>query len=434
MRRYPEIAVEKAMKRQEIILRAYAKKISWIEASEILGMSCRHLRRIKEKYEEVGFNGLADGRVGKESPKRVPVAIVEEVLRLYRDEYFDFNVRHFHEQLVEKHAMTMSYTWTKNLLQGAGLVARDRPRKKHRRRRERKPLPGMMLHIDGSKHQWFGDERWHDLIVLMDDANSEIYHAQLVDEESTRSVMAGIREVVEKQGIFCSLYSDRASHFWLTPKAGEPVDRQALTQVGRALRELSIRMIPAYSPQARGRSERNFRTWQGRLPQELRIRGIATVEEANRFLKRSYIEEFNRKFAVAAALPAESAFVPCTRIDLDRVFSIQTERVVNRDNTVKYQNLTLQIDKQSWRRSMEGCRVTVYQHLDHTITVGFGPQTIGRFAASGQPLKAAKKKAVEMPLLRKTPKNGVSLNSLEKSRAKRSPLSHIPTASTTTNF
>lgn len=387
MKHYSGAAWERAMKREEIILRAYAKKISWIEAAEILGMSCRHLRRIKEKYEEVGFDGLHDGRVGKESPRRVPVAVVEEVLRLYRDEYYDFNMTHFHEKLVEKHSMTVSYTWVKALLQGAGLVAKDRPRKKHRRRRERKLLRGMMLHIDGSHHQWFGDDRWHDLIVLMDDAASEIYYAQLVDAESTRTVMAGIRQVIETKGIFCSLYSDRASHFWLTPKAGEPVDRQALTQVGRALRDLGIRLIPAYSPQARGRSERGFRTWQGRLPQELRIRGLTTPEEANRFLKRSYVREFNRKFAVEAAEPDGSAFVPCTRTDLDRVFSIQTERTVNKDNTVKFKNMTLQIDKQDWRRSMEGCRVTVYQHFDATITIGFGPQQIGKYSADGLPLK-----------------------------------------------
>lgn len=386
MRMYPEIAVEKAMKRQEIILRAYAKKISWIDAAEILGYSARHLRRLREEYEKVGFDGLMDGRLGRESPRRTSVAVIEEVLRLYREKYFDFNVTHFVEKLHEEHSIEVSYTWVKNLLQGAGLVAKDRPRKKHRKRRERRPLRGMMLHIDGSHHQWFGDDRWHDLIVILDDANSEIYYAQLVDHESTLSIMAAIRQVVDKEGVFCSLYSDRASHFFLTPKAGEPVDRQALTQVGRALRELSIKLIPAYSPQARGRSERSFRTWQGRLPQELRIRGIKDVDEVNRFLTRTYIREFNRKFTVQAQEPNASAFIPCTRTDLDRIFSIQTERVVNRDNTVKYNHLTLQIDKQSWRRSMDGCRVTVYKHLDGIITIGFGPQEVGRYSADGRAL------------------------------------------------
>ena len=375
------------MKREEIILRAYAKKISWIEAAEVLGMSCRHLRRVREAYERVGFDGLHDGRVGRTSPRRIPITVVEEVLRLYREEYFDFSVVHFHEKLVERHSMTVSYTWVKALLQGSGLVAKDRPRKKHRRRRARKPLAGMMLHIDGSKHQWFGDERWHDLIVIMDDATSEIYHAQLVDEESSRSCMTGIREVVENRGVFCTLYSDRASHFFQTPKAGEPVDKQALTQVGRSLRELGIQLIPAYSPQARGRSERSFRTWQGRLPQELRIRNITTPDEANRFLKRSYIGQFNKKFTVESAEPGETAFVPCTRSDLDRVFSIQTERTVNRDNTVKFNNMVLQIDKQGWRSSMEGCRVIVYQHFDDRLTIGYGHQQLGKYSADGLPIK-----------------------------------------------
>lgn len=201
MRDYPEIAVERAMTRQEIILRAYAKKISWIEAAEIMGMSCRHLRRVREKYEEVGFSGLFDSRLGKESPRRIPVETVEEVLRLYREEYFDFNVRHFHEKLEEKHSIRLSYTWVKNLLQGSGLVAKERPRKKHRRRRERKPMRGMMLHIDGSHHLWLEGEKKHDLIVILDDATSETYYAQLVEAESTMSVLAGLREVVKKEGV-----------------------------------------------------------------------------------------------------------------------------------------------------------------------------------------------------------------------------------------
>lgn len=415
MRYYPEIAMEKAMTRQEIILRVYAKKLNWIEAAAIMGLSCRHLRRVRENYEKVGFSGLFDSRLGKESPRRIPVETVEEVLRLYREEYFDFSVSHFHETLEEKHSIKLSYTWVKNLLQGSGLVAKEKARKTHRRRRERKPLRGMMLHIDGSHHQWFaGDERRHDLIVILDDATSEIYYAQLTEAESTRSILAGLREVVAKEGIFCSLYSDRASHFWLTPKAGEPVDRQSLTQVGRALRELRITMIPAYSPQARGRSERSFRTWQGRLPQELRIRNINTVEAANRFLK-SYVREFNKRFAVPAADPEATAFVPFIstdlRTDLDRIFSIQSERTVNRDNTVKYNNLTLQIDRQTWRSSMERCHVTVHQHLDGTITIGYGPQVLGRYSSDGIPLnkravrstrESNPKRLAASPLIRQT--------------------------------
>jgi hypothetical protein len=275
---YSKAAVERAMKVQEVMLRAWAKKISWWQAAEILGISDRHLRRIREGYEKFGYFGLLDRRRGQPSPKRVPVATVEKVLALYREKYFDLNVRHFHEKLCELHDMDLSYTWVKSALQGAGLVARQRQRGAHRKRRPRRPLPGMLLHIDGSQHQWFQDERWYDLIVILDDATSEIYYAQLTEEESTLTVMAGLKEVIERKGVFCALYSDRGSHFWLTPKAGGKIDPHRLTQVGRALRELGVPMIPAYSPQARGRSERNFGTWQGRLPQELRLRGIGSLE------------------------------------------------------------------------------------------------------------------------------------------------------------
>lgn len=403
MKLYSAAAMERAMTVQEVILRAYAKKITWIQAAEILGRSPRQVRRMKSNYERHGFHALFDGRIGKASPRRVPIAVVEEVLRLYREEYFDFNVAHFHEKLVEKHLIQVSYTWTKCLLQAAGLVTKEKSRNKHLKRRPRRPLSGMLLHIDGSEHQWFQDDRWFDLIVILDDATSQIYYAQLVEAESSRSVMQGIREVIETHGIFCALYSDRASHFFLTPKAGEPVDRQALTQVGRALRELGIQLIPAYSPQARGRSERSFATWQGRLPQELRIRQIKTMEQANEFLRNEYISEFNRRFTVKSELDG-TAFVPCTRTDLERVFSIQSERVVNRDNTVKFQNLLLQINQQSWRSSLSGCRVIVYQHLDNTISIGFGAHTVGRYSSDGQSLPpiSIKEKASERKLYSKT--------------------------------
>jgi transposase len=387
MQFYSEAAVERAMKVQEVILRAVAKKITWIQAAEILGVSPRHMRRWKEKYEQFGFHALFDGRRGRASPRRVPSATLEEVLRLYRERYFDLNVRHFHEKLTREHGLAVSYTWTKGVLQGAGLVQRQRRRGTHRKRRARRPLPGMLLHIDASQHQWFCDERWHDLIAVLDDATSRIYYAQLVEQESTRTVLRALRQVVEAQGLFCALYSDRASHFWLTPKAGEPVDRQALTQVGRAMRELNIQMIPAYSPQARGRSERSFRTWQGRLPQELRLAGITTLEGANRFLRERYVAEFNERFSVAAAAEG-TAFVPCTRADLDRVFCLQHERVVARDNTVSFARLTLQIERQRWRATLAGCRVIVYEHLDGTLSLGYGTHEVGRYSAEGRPLTA----------------------------------------------
>ena len=394
---YSRAAMERAMKIQEVILRAMAKKITWWQAAEILGFSDRHLRRIRERYEQFGYESMFDKRRGQPSPKRVPFATVEKVLALYRERYFDLNVRHFHEKLGEEHAIALSYTWVKSVLQGAGLVARQRQRGAHRKRRPRRPLPGMLLHIDGSRHQWFQDERWYDLIVILDDASSEIYYAQLTEEESTVTVMAGLKEVIEDKGVFCALYSDRGSHFWLTPKAGGKIDRHRLTQVGRALRELGVQMIPAYSPQARGRSERNFGTWQGRLPQELRLRGIRSLEAANHFLREHYIAEFNRRFQVAAAQRG-SAFVRRSSRDLDLIFALQFERTVNRDNTVSIQNLRLQIEPVRWRATLAGCSVTVHQHLDGTFTLTHGPQRLGHYSTEGASLaneKIVARKAVE---------------------------------------
>jgi len=246
-------------------------------------------------------------------------------------------------------------------------------------------MPGMLLHIDGSKHRWFQDDRYYDLIVVMDDATSEIYYAQLVGEESTRTVMAAVREVIERKGLFCALYSDRGSHFFYTPKAGEPVDKSRLTQFGRALRELGIQMIAAYSPQARGRSERNFGTWQGRLPQELRLAGVQTLEEANRFLRERYIAEFNQKFAVPAAQKG-TAFRKCGRRDLDWIFSVQTERVAGKDNTVAIGDRWWQIEKCRWRYSLAGTTVTVHDHLDDTVSIRYGPHLVGRYNSQGKPL------------------------------------------------
>jgi transposase len=437
MKHYSQAAMERTMKVQEVIMRAMARKITWYEAAEIIGISCRQMRRWKERWEEHGYDGLFDRRRGAPSPKRVPVATVQEVVRLYQEQYSDFNVKHFHEKLVREHQIKLSYTWVKTALQTAGLVRRERKRNKHRKRREPRPLPGMMLHIDGSKHRWFGDGYYYDLIVTMDDATNEIYYAQLVEEESTFTVMAALRDVIEKQGLFCSLYCDRASHFFLTPKAGQPVADKHLTQVGRAMAELQIRLIPAYSPEARGRSERNFRTWQGRLPQELRLRGLNTLAAANEFLRQHYIAEFNAQFA-RAAKQSGTAFTVCHRKDLDFVFALQHERIVARDNTVSYGNRVLQIEKSKWRFSLAGCQVRVYEHADHTLSLGYGPHIVGRYEQSGAALTSTaqpqrhknsavaksklpgtkNKPAVEMTPRRKATKSVASRRGLEKSRSK----------------
>jgi len=385
------------MKVQEVILKAMAGTLKWWEAAEIIGVTDRTMRRWRERYQEGGYDGLYDRRKRRPSPKRVPLKTAETVLQLYREKYFDFNVRHFHEKLSEEHGIRISYTWVKTALQGAGLVSKQRRRGKHRRRRPRRPLPGMMLHIDASKHAWFGDGRYYDLITILDDATSEIYYAQLVDEEGTRTLMPAVREVIQQRGVFCSLYSDRASHFFVTPKAGGKVDESQVTQFGRALKELGIKMIPAYSPQARGRMERSYRTWQGRLPQELRLRKITTVEEANRFLRQQYQAEFNRRFTVVAAGKG-SAFVRTRRKDLDWVFSIQHDRTVNPDNTIALDNRILQIEKTRWRNTLSGCKVTVYELLDGKVVVRFGPHEVARFAPQDLPAPQSKISKAPRPL------------------------------------
>jgi len=378
------------MKIQEVILKAMAGKLKWWEAAEIIGVSDRTMRRWRERYQEHGYSGLWDYRKKSPSPKRIAVEVLEQVLGLYREKYFDFNVQHFHEKLKEEHGIKQSYTWVKTALQEAGLVERRKKRGSHRKRRPRRPLPGMMLHIDASEHDWFQDGRKYELIVILDDATSEIYYAQLVEAESTRSMLRALREVVKTRGVFCSLYSDRAGHFFVTPKAGEKVDKTRFTQIGRALRELGIKMIPAYSPQARGRSERNFGTWQGRLPQELRLRGITQLDQANEFVQE-YVKELNARFSVAAARKG-SAFVALRRRDLDDIFSIQQERVINQDNTVHLDNRVFQIEKTRWRNTLAGMTVDVHEHLDGSVTIHYGPHRIAEFAPGRLPPPAPKRR------------------------------------------
>jgi transposase len=422
--------LERMMKLQDVILKAMAKKISWIEAAEIAGVTDRTMRRMRERYQEFGYNGLFDQRRGKRSMHRVPMETAEEVLRLYREIYFDLNMRHFHEKLRDEHNIGLSYTWVQQALQGAGLVAKKRKRGPHRRRRPRRPMAGMLLHIDGSKHRWLQGDQWHDLIVILDDATSEIYYAQLVEEESTRTVMAGLREVVETKGLFCALYSDRGSHFFVTQKAGDRVDKHRLTQVGRAMKELGVQMIPAYSPQARGRSERSFGTWQGRLPQELRLAQVTTVEGANRFLREQYITRFNGQFTVAAQQKG-TAFRRTSRTDLNWIFTVQTERVVAKDNTVAIGDRTWQIDKTRFRNTLAGTTVMIHEHLNGGISIRFGPHVVGRFTADGKPIDPKERRGKGGSM--ETGENQTQVSSgshppLEISQTARD--SHFPTAPT----
>jgi transposase len=388
-------ATVKAMKIQEVILKAASKQILWTEAADIIGVSYRTMKRWKARYETHGYDGIFDRRMKGPSPKRVPFQELQTILNLYRTTYRTFNVTHFHEKLRDHHGIGRGYTFIKTALQTAGLVEKSPARGKHRKRRPRKPLVGMMLHLDGSTHEWIPDLPgiFFDLLVLMDDATGEIYDMELVDEEGTLSCMSLLKNCVAKHGIFCSLYSDRAGHFFFTPKAGGKVLEGHLTQIGRALAELGIRPIPAYSPQARGRGERINETLQGRLCNEFRLHGIKTKEAANFFLRQTYISQFNKRFAVKAEQMG-SAFVPIqAHIDLDLIFSIKEERTVGHDNTVTFQRLILQIEPSHLRVSFAKCRVLVHQHLDQTFSITFGPHLLGRYDPQGKLLKDSLRRA-----------------------------------------
>ncbi len=376
--------LERVMKRQEVILKVLGGYLNWIQASEILGISARQMRRLKREYEEGGFPMLVDNRHGKLAWNRAPIDVTQKVLSLYRDQYFDLNVTHFCEKLSQDHGIARSYSWVKKLLHEAGLVAREKKRGKHRKRRERKPLTGMMLHLDGSRHRWFGTEKDAlDLLVVLDDATGEIYSGEFAMEEDTRSVFSVLRSVVEEQGIFCSLYTDRASHFAFTPKAGGAPDKSLRTQCQRALDQLGIRLILAMSAQARGRGERAWRTIQGRLPQELRLRGITDIVRANKYLKEEFIPQMKRLFTVPAKETGTAFTEVLPGFDLDKIFSKQYERQVRNDNTISFKNKILQIPESSVRHHFVRCTVTVYDHHDQTLSIGYGPKTIGRYTSEG---------------------------------------------------
>lgn len=383
---FPSSQWERIMNIQTVFTKAQHKQLTWKEAAEILHIDERTIRRWKQTVEESGFPALFDRRTRQPSPKKASCAIQTQVLQLYRQTYKDWNVKHFHEQLA-KHGISYKYTWVKNLLQSASYVEVKHRKSKHRKKRERKPLVGMMLHIDGSDHPWIPHiaPKRQDLIVVMDDANSDVYYAKLVEEENTRECMLAWRCVVQYKGIFCSAYSDRASHFFHTPKAGGKVDLGNLTQIGLALHDLGVQMIPAYSPQARGRSERLFETWQGRLPNELKLHGIKTVPDANRYILESFLPWFKKSLTVTPSQNG-SAFIPYRGQNLDMIFSIKESRTIGYDNTLHWNNRVIQIQPSQFRCSFAKCKVRVHEHMNGSITVVYGPHIIGKFNADGSPL------------------------------------------------
>jgi hypothetical protein len=377
----------KAMTRKEVVLKAMGGRITWLQAADILGMTPRHLRRVREAYERYGFTALQDGRA-RNQRCHVSAETVAEVCRLKREVYEDFSVKHFHEFVTERHKLKISYTWTKLALQAAGLAEKAPARGKYRRKRERRPMRGMMLHLDASKHEWLPGLPMWDLNVVLDDADGKMLFAEFVQEEGTLSTFQALKHVLGEHGRFCELYTDRGSHFCRTRTAGAGPDEVQKGQVARALRALGIRHILARSPEARGRSERAFGTIQGRLPQELRLAGITTYAEANAYLKKTFLLDFNKKFTVEPAQP-ESAFLPLVGVDLELLLSIHQERIVGKDSTVSLDGLTLQLPPTSDRMHYVRCPVVVNELIDGTLGVSYQGKLLAKYDRSGRLLDQA---------------------------------------------
>ena len=384
-------AGERAMRVHEVILRGVSGELSWLQVADILGRSPRSIRRLRWRFEHQGYEGLYDGRRVKPSPRRVPVAEVERILRLYRERYPGFNGRHFYQLARREHAVGLSYTFVKRLLQPAGLLSKHRARGRHRRRREPRPCFGELLHLDGSRHAWLAlvpDTR-PTLLAVVDDATKQLLYAQLVaGGESVVAIMTALRAVLEIYGLPMALYTDRASWAVYTPTSGTDPDRRRLTQVGRALQRLGIEHILGYSPQARGRSERVNRTLQDRLVNELRVAGIRTLAAANRYLRERFVPAFNAEFGRPPADPT-SAFVPLGGVALDEILCHEELRTVAPDNTVRLAGVRLQIAKQRGRRTCAGLQVVIRRYLQGTHAIWWGTRCLGRYSPTGQPLACA---------------------------------------------
>jgi transposase len=366
------------------------RRLTQEEAALILGVSGRSFRRYVDRFEENGLEGLSDKRLTQVSHRRAPVDEVIALVDLYTSRHQGWNASHFHDWYC-KQGGTRSYTWVKNQLQQAKAIPKSKRKGPHRKHREASALPGMMIHQDGSTHEWVPDQKW-DLISTMDDATNEHYSMFFCAEEGTASSFQGVRDVIEKRGLFCSFYSDRGSHYWHTPEAGGKVDKSNPTQFGRAMAHLGITMIAAYSPEARGRSERAFSTHQERLPKELALMGITTMDQANQYLRETYLPAFNRRFSHPSREEG-TAFMPYIGPPLDDILCERFERTVQGDNCVRFENMELQIPRDEYRCNYIKAKVWVHCHLDGTIAIFHGPRRLADYDGKGQQLKTGTKKA-----------------------------------------
>src|SRR5215472_4885041 len=372
----------RAMTRREIITKAIAKRLSWIQAAEIIGIKPRQMRRIRWRVEHYGLEAVMDQRGGRPRRKRIKAGTIELLCRLKREVYPDFSLRHFYEQVTERHGVKVSYNWLRLMLREAGVVEKEPARGKYRRQRERRPMVGMLVHLDASTHQWISGLPKQDLVVALDDADGRILYARFFPQEGTASTFAALESVVRNYGRFCELYTDRGSHFCQSGPAGE-VSEEQHGQVSQALRALGIHQILARSPQARGRSERAFGTIQGRLPQELRLNRVTDYAAANHYLEQVFIPDFNRRFTIKPA-QKESAFVKLPGVELELVLSAREERVVRNDNTVSFHNLTLQLPPSRHRLHFVRCPITVHQFSDGKLGVSYQGRLLARYSRDGE--------------------------------------------------
>ncbi len=391
MKRTQLLQETRKMHFEEIFSLWTESRLTQEEAGRMLGVSDRTFRRYIDRYHDNGMDGLIDKRLTQASARKAPVDEVMALVDRYRSNHHGWKVRHFYSWY-KREGGTRSYTWVKNELQKAKVVKKGKKRGAHRKKRERSPLPGMMIHQDGSTHEWVPGKKW-DLIVTMDDATSEHYSMFFVEEEGTASSFAGVKEVVLRHGLFCSFYSDRGSHYWHTPEAGGKVDKKNLTQFGRAMHQLGIEMIPAYSPEARGRSERAFGTHQDRLVKELAYFGITEMSEANRYLHEHYLRAYNAEFMEPAAEQG-SGFVPLVGGQaIDDILCEQHERSVARNNCVSFEGLTLQIPKDRYRCNYINAKVRVHRYPDRSLAIFHGPRKLASYHPDGQPKQAAEENA-----------------------------------------
>lgn len=373
----------------DVYTRFKGKILTCEQAADILGISQSSFYRMRQRYkEDQDIESLGDRRVGRISAQRASDEEVEFLTNLYKNKYRSFNMKHFYSLTKEEYPKKRSYNWVRKTLVERGCVAKRRAGRTHRKKRERQALEGMMLHQDGSSHRWIRALEYDvDLIVTLDDATSQITSAFFVPEEGTMSSLQGIKETIERKGVFCTLYTDRGSHYFYTAKAGEKVDKKALTQVGRALKQLRIHHIAAYSPEARGRSERAFRTLQGRLPQEMELCGIKNIEEANVYLRETFIPRYNKEFSIPAKEESQKAFIPWAGRDLEDILCLQESRIVRKDNTVSYEGQVLQIPKTSHRFHYGKAQVMVHKYIDGTLGLFYGPMCLGKYNQKGQILR-----------------------------------------------